>query len=88
MSFFQVPPKRNELLAAIINKVCPETHRTTLISLCGTRVVDRHEAFEVFQVISQPFQSNFQDMLNERFYLTSTDLGNGTMKRARRRTVL
>lgn len=56
--FFQVLPKRNELLAAVINKVCPETRPTTLISFCSTRLVERHEAFEVFHSLFKAIQDN------------------------------
>ena len=66
--FFQVLPKRNELLAAVINKVCPETRPTTLISLCRTRLVERHEAFEVFHSLLRQFKT-IKVMLNERLYL-------------------
>ena len=44
-SFFKSSPKRHELLA----DVCPHERQITLISLCRTCWVERHEAFEVFR---------------------------------------
>ena len=68
-SFFKFSPKRHELLAAVINNVCPNTRRTTLISLCRTRWVERHEAFEVFNSLFRAIVKTLEVMANERVYL-------------------
>ena len=62
-------PKRHELLAAVINNVYANTRRTTLISLCRTRWVERHEAFEVFNSLFRAIVKTLEVMANERVYL-------------------
>ena len=68
-SFFKSSPKRHELLAAVIKDICPHTHRITLISLCRTRWVERHEAFEVFHSLFRAIVKTLEVMANERVYL-------------------
>ena len=46
---FRNPPKQNRLLRAVIEKEAPNPKKTTLLSLCRTRWVERHETYdEVF----------------------------------------
>ena len=62
MLFFKFSPKRQELLAAVINNMCPNTRRTT-------RWVERHEAFEVFNSTFRAIVKTLEIMANERVYL-------------------
>ena len=68
-SFFKSSPKRHELLAAVIKDICPHTRRITLISLCRTRWVERHEAFEVFHSLFRAIVKTLEVIANERVYL-------------------
>ena len=68
-SFFKSSPKRHELLAAVIKDICPHTRRITLISLCRTRWVERHEEFEVFHSLFRAIVKTLEVMANERVYL-------------------
>ncbi|XP_020899640.2 52 kDa repressor of the inhibitor of the protein kinase [Exaiptasia diaphana] len=66
--FFKYSPKRNLLLQAVINNVRPETRRSNLISLCKTRWVERHEAFEVFYSLYKAVVKTVEVITNERLY--------------------
>ena len=44
---FRIPAKRNHLLREVIEKEASNAKKTTLLSLCRTRWVERHEAYEV-----------------------------------------
>ena len=68
-SFFKSSPKRHELLAAVIKDICPHTRRITLISLCRTRWVERHEALEVFHSLFRAIFKTMEVMVNESVYL-------------------
>jgi len=67
--FYKSSPKRHELLATVIKDICPHTREITLISLCRTRWVERHEAFEVFYSLFRAIVETLEVMANERVYL-------------------
>ena len=58
-SLFKSSPKRHELLRSAIKDICPHARQNTLISLCRTRWMERHEASEVFYSF---FKGNCQDI--------------------------
>ena len=68
MFFFQVLTKRQELLAAVINNICPNTRRTT-------RWVERREAFEEFNCALRAIVKTLEVMANERVYLDEYGCG-------------
>ncbi|XP_022793276.1 52 kDa repressor of the inhibitor of the protein kinase-like [Stylophora pistillata] len=67
--FIKFSPKRHELLAVVINIICPNTRRTTLTSPCHTCWVKRHEACEVFDSLFRAIVKTLEVMANERVYL-------------------
>ena len=67
-SFFKFSPKRQELLAAVINNICPNTRR-------ATRWVERHEAFEVINSAFRAIVKTLEVMAHERVYLDEYGCG-------------
>ena len=68
-SFFKSSPKRHELLAAVMKDICLHTSQITLISLCRTRLVERHEGLEVFHSLFKAIVKTLEVVTNERVYL-------------------
>ena len=68
-SFFNFSPKWHELLAAVINNVYPNTRRITLINLCCTHWVERHEAFEVFNSLFRAIVKTLEVMATNKLAL-------------------
>lgn len=67
-NFFKYSPKRNKLLLAVIEKETPEASKTTLLNLCRTRWVERHEAHEVFFALFPSIVRALEAMSNERLF--------------------
>jgi len=67
-NFFTYSPKRKKFLLAVIEKETPETSKTTLLSLCRTRWVERHEAHEVFFALLPCILRALEAMSNERLF--------------------
>ena len=68
-SFFKSSQKRHELLAAVIKDIRPHARQITLISICRTRWVERHEAFEVFHSLCNVIVKTLEVVTNEHVYL-------------------
>ena len=62
---FKYSPKRNKFLLAVIEKETLEARKTTLLSLCRTRWVERHEAHEVFIPLLPSILRALEAMSNE-----------------------
>ena len=60
--------QRNKFLLAVIEKETPEASKTTLLSLCRTRWVERHEAHEVFFALLPSVLKALEAMSNERLF--------------------
>ena len=67
-NFFKYSPKRNKFLLVVIEKETPEASKTTLLSLCRTRWVERHEAHEVFFALLPSILKALEAMSNERLF--------------------
>jgi len=59
---------RNKFLLAVIEKETLEASKTTLLSLCRTRWVERHEANEVFFALLPSILRALGGMSNERLF--------------------
>jgi len=55
-------------LLAVIEKETPEASKTTLLSLCRTRWVERHDAHEVFFALLPSILRALEAMSNERLF--------------------
>ena len=66
-NFFKYSPKRNKFLPAVVEKETPEASKT-LLSLCRTRWVERHEAHEVFFALLPSILRALEAMSNERLF--------------------
>ena len=66
--FFKYSPKRNKFLLAVIEKETPEASKTTLLSLCRTRWVERQEAHEVFFALLPSILKALEAMSNKRLF--------------------
>ena len=66
--FFKYSPKRKKFLLAVIEKETPEASKTTLLSLCRTRWVERHDAHEVFFRHVPSILRALEAMSNERLF--------------------
>jgi len=67
-NFFRYSPKRDKFLLAVIEKETLEASKTTLLSLCQTRWVERHEAHEVFFALLPSILRALEGMSNERLF--------------------
>jgi len=67
-NFFRYSPKRNKFLLAVNEKETPEASKTTLLSLCRTRWVEKHEAHEVFFALLPSILRALEAMSNKRLF--------------------
>ena len=63
-NFFKYSPKRNKFFLAVIEEETPEASKTTLLSLCRTRWVERHEAHALLPSILRALEA----MSNEQLF--------------------
>ena len=66
--FFRYSPKRSKFLLAVIEKEALEASKTTLLSLCRTRWVERHETHEVFFALLPSTLRALEGMSNKRLF--------------------
>ena len=64
--FFANSPKRQLALEKWITQLCEGERRHKLKSLCKTRWVERHEAFEVFVDLLLPLVCCLEDIKDSR----------------------
>ena len=64
-NFFKYSPK---FLLAVIEKETPKASKTTILSLCRPRWVERHEAHEVFFALFPSILRALEAMSNERLF--------------------
>jgi len=67
-NFLRYSPKRSKFLLAVIEKETLEASKETLLSLCRTRWVERHEAHEVFFALLPSILRALEGMSNERLF--------------------
>ena len=67
-NFFKYSPKRNELLLEVIEIESPDSKKKTVRSLCKTKWVERHEAYEVFYDLLPSVLRALEVIANERLF--------------------
>ena len=70
--FFSNSPKRQLALEKWVSQILEGEQRRKIKSVCKTRWVERHEAFEVFLDLFQPLVCSFEEMKDSTFWNRET----------------
>lgn len=64
--FFNASPKRQRKLETVVSDAFPGTKKAKMVSLCKTRWVERHAAFETFHELYKPVHDCLGQMTQEQ----------------------